>query len=110
MAVVSRVTVVVGAIAALSVLACRPGVLRGGGGTAPSTPSTAQAQSHTYTFIDDARGKRTVKTEVYLPVGNSGPLPIVLFSHGLRGLPSDYRGLWSVWVDAISPLSRRCIR
>jgi pimeloyl-ACP methyl ester carboxylesterase len=84
---------------ALSAIACRPGALRGGAAPEAGTPASPQAQTHTYTFVDESRGKRTVKTEVYLPATGNAPLPIVLFSHGLRGLPSDYRGLWSVWVD-----------
>jgi hypothetical protein len=79
---------------------------------APGTPAPIQAGgvgSRSFTFVDANRRGRTTVTEVYYPAitggtdappAEGGPFPIVLFSHGLRGLPSDYKGLWSAWVQA----------
>jgi fermentation-respiration switch protein FrsA (DUF1100 family) len=57
---------------------------------------------------------RTITTHVYFPTGGSGPYPVVVFSHGLRGTPDDYRGLLTQWardgfvvVAPVYPLTSR---
>src|SRR5262249_14203792 len=39
-----------------------------------------------------------ITTRVYYPDGGRGPYPLVVFSHGLRGTPEDYRLLLSRWA------------
>jgi prepilin-type processing-associated H-X9-DG protein len=76
-------------------------------GTTPSSaasPPTARGTTQTF-----AIGTRTLKlrrgadrplpTTVWLPRGD-GPFPMILFSHGLGGKPSDYRELITSWARA----------
>jgi fermentation-respiration switch protein FrsA (DUF1100 family) len=70
--------------------------------TASLTPAKAPAQ----TFIPAVRrlaltrGKdRPLPTTVWYPT-SGGPFPLILFSHGLTGRPSDYADLLTAWVRA----------
>ncbi|WP_250027530.1 alpha/beta hydrolase family protein [Paractinoplanes maris] len=45
------------------------------------------------------RDDRALPTTVWQPKG-TGPFPLILFSHGLGGKPSDYRELLTTWARA----------
>ncbi|PRY31486.1 alpha/beta hydrolase family protein [Pseudosporangium ferrugineum] len=48
-----------------------------------------------------SRGKdRPLPTTVWYPTGGDGPFPVIVFSHGLTGQPSDYASLLSRWARA----------
>jgi dienelactone hydrolase len=94
------------ALVALPLLACGRGAAR-----APAqTPGSAQPTTGQYavafrelSFTDPSRG-RTLAVSVWYPSASGaagrGPFPIVLFSHGLTGLPGDYTALLDRWAGA----------
>jgi predicted dienelactone hydrolase len=65
----------------------------------------------TFTLVDRSRPtpangtypgapSRTLVTVVSLPVGATGPLPLVVFSTGIGGTATNYQGLYRHWVEA----------
>lgn len=46
----------------------------------------------------DAARERTVLVKIYYPKGGGGPLPIVIFSHGLGGSRDNYEYLGQHWA------------
>ena len=76
----------------------------------PDPPPVAQGVSaRTLQLVDPSRSTtdrrrgtetagRTINTRVYYPASGAGPFPIVVFSHGLRGTPDDYRLLLEHWA------------
>lgn len=87
------------ALLALPLLGCGRGAAR-----VPARPQATAGQDavgfRQLTFTDTSRG-RTLPTSVWYPSGPAGgPLPVVLFSHGLTGLPSDYTALLTRWARA----------
>jgi predicted dienelactone hydrolase len=64
----------------------------------------------TETFVDESRPTddpagvrraptRTLVTDIYVPEGQ-GPLPLVVFAHGLDGHPSRFTELATTWAEA----------
>jgi fermentation-respiration switch protein FrsA (DUF1100 family) len=48
-----------------------------------------------------SRGKdRPLPTTVWFPATGNGPFPVIVFSHGLTGQPSDYSDLLTPWARA----------
>jgi fermentation-respiration switch protein FrsA (DUF1100 family) len=92
------------ALLVLPLLACGRGGARGpapgpAAGTSPS-PGQYAVGFRGLSFTDTSRG-RTLQTSVWYPSASArGPFPVVLFSHGLTGLPSDYTGLLTRWAAA----------
>ena len=89
-----------------------------GGQTAqvlPTAPSGAEATrpfditTATETFVDRSRStqpsgqpavpERSLSTTIYVPEGD-GPLPLIVFSHGLNGHPDKFTELLTVWAQA----------
>ena len=72
-------------------------------GERPSlTPTTAPKQTFavgTRTLALRRGADRPLTTTVWVPRGD-GPFPLILFSHGLGGKPSDYRELVTSWARA----------
>lgn len=64
-------------------------------GRAPSR--TFEVATRTDTWTRD--GDRTLKTTTWYPKA-SGTYPLVVFSHGLQGLPADFAPLLSRWAAA----------
>lgn len=65
------------------------------GTTAPKQSFTVETRT-----LKLRRGAdRPLPTTLWLPRGN-GPFPMILFSHGLGGKPSDYRELITSWASA----------
>ena len=50
-------------------------------------------------FKDSARDNREVPFKVYYPENLKGPLPMVIFSHGLGGSMEGYEYLGSYWAE-----------
>lgn len=48
-------------------------------------PGPHEVEVHLGEWIDAARGNRDIPWKLYLPKGDAGPLPVVVFSHGLGG-------------------------
>lgn len=61
-------------------------------------PVASGVATRTLTVDRGERGQ--VPVTVWYPTGAAAPAPIVLFSHGLGGLPDDYRSLLSAWAGA----------
>nr|WP_127497758.1 alpha/beta hydrolase [Actinoplanes solisilvae] len=68
---------------------------RAGATSAPKQAFSVQ----TRTFKLRRGADRPLPTTVWLPRGD-GPFPMILFSHGLGGKPSDYRELITSWARA----------
>jgi dienelactone hydrolase len=73
-------------------------VLVVGAGCRGSLARSTDVQTRTLSVSDTSRG-RSFNVSVYYPK-NGGPHPVVVFSHGLRGVPDDYRALFGQWVQA----------
>lgn len=78
--------------------------------TAPPSGAPYDYAVNHETFVDESREtpagtqtdslpSRTLETDVYLPEG-SGPSPLIVFAHGLTGLPSRHRELLGAWAEA----------
>ncbi|MGK5679040.1 alpha/beta hydrolase family protein [Actinoplanes sp. URMC 104] len=73
--------------------------------SAPTTkvaPSAAPRQAFevtTRTLALRRGADRPLPTSVWAPRGD-GPFPLILFSHGLGGRPSDYRAILAAWARA----------
>src|SRR3712207_7173010 len=52
-----------------------------------------------YTTLFRSPGRR-LPTTVWYPARATGPLPLVLFSHGLGSAPAAYRALLEAWAAA----------
>jgi fermentation-respiration switch protein FrsA (DUF1100 family) len=71
-------------------------------GTAPSTPYAVGVRTITFKRSAD----RTLRTTVWYPSGSNrstvarGRFPLVVLSHGLMALPTDYQALATRWVRA----------
>jgi dienelactone hydrolase len=65
-------------------------------GKAPTRTYQVATRADTYT----RDGTRTLRTTTWYPKGTAGKFPVVLFSHGLNGLPEDFRPLLSKWAAA----------
>jgi predicted dienelactone hydrolase len=50
-------------------------------------------------WVDRARAGRTVPIKAYLPVDAPGPLPVIIFSHGLGGSRDGYQYLGEYWAS-----------
>ncbi|WP_438872633.1 alpha/beta hydrolase family protein [Paractinoplanes pyxinae] len=73
-----------------------------GSPTAAPLPGAAPDQAfavETRTLRLTRGADRPLPTTVWLPQGD-GPFPLILFSHGLGGKPSDYRELLTTWARA----------
>jgi dienelactone hydrolase len=75
-----------------------------GAGSAAAAPPVGRAPSRTFdvatrtdTFNRD--GTRVLKTTTWYP-RTAGKYPLVLFSHGLQGLPADFAPLLRQWAAA----------
>nr|WP_307873061.1 prolyl oligopeptidase family serine peptidase [Actinoplanes ovalisporus] len=67
---------------------------------APVAAAPARAFDVSTRTLELRRGAdRPLTTTVWVPEGN-GPFPLILFSHGLGGNPSDYRELLIPWARA----------
>jgi len=69
---------------------------------APAITGTAPAQRYQVRATDEVfqRGDRTLRTRIWAPVASGQKFPVIVFSHGLRGLPADYTSLLSRWAAA----------
>jgi predicted dienelactone hydrolase len=76
-------------------------LLSGCGGAAASVPDT-QAPTRVVTrVVQLARGKaRPLPTTIWSLGGLAGKHPVVLFSHGLGGLPAHFAPLATTWAQA----------
>ncbi|WP_438862117.1 alpha/beta hydrolase family protein [Paractinoplanes aksuensis] len=77
-----------------------PGADSGSG--AAKLPGAAPRQAfavETRTLRLQRGADRPLPTTVWQPKGD-GPFPLILFSHGLGGKPSDYRNLLTAWARA----------
>lgn len=80
-----------------------PGASGGGSAAAPAPPAgrapsrTFEVATRTDTFTRD--GTRVLKTTTWYP-RTAGKYPLVLFSHGLQGLPADFAPLLRRWAAA----------
>jgi dienelactone hydrolase len=70
-------------------------------------PATTRGTAPTRAYDVDTRsldlnrgGDRPLAVSVYYPDAPAGRFPVVLFSHGLGGLPSDYAPLLRRWAAA----------
>jgi len=61
-------------------------------------PGPHQVETITYDWLDAARD-RTVPVRVYYPKAGGGPLPVILFSHGLGGTRDGYAYLGRHWAS-----------
>nr|WP_250002007.1 chlorophyllase [Actinoplanes sp. M2I2] len=69
------------------------------GTAAPGTAAPTRSFAVETRTLKLQRGSRPLPTTVWSPQGN-GPFPLILFSHGLGGKPSDYRELLTTWARA----------
>lgn len=64
----------------------------------------------TETFVDTSRQtpagastpaapERTLETRIYVPDAE-GPLPLIVFAHGISGHPDKFTGVFSTWAEA----------
>jgi dienelactone hydrolase len=74
---------------------------------AAPAPATTRGTAPTRAYGVDTRsldlnrgGDRPLEVTVYHPDASAGRFPVVLFSHGLGGLPSDYAPLLRRWAAA----------
>src|SRR5688572_8499744 len=69
---------------------------------APATQAPAGGQpagdGTLYRTITFARGERQLETTVIWPSTGDGPLPVILFGHGLGGAPQFYGELLKRWA------------
>jgi len=80
--------------------------------TPTALPSPPYAVSdETLTFVDPSRptpprgdvagsATRTLETEIFKPVGLTGPLPLIVFGHGWNSNPGVYEQLLDEWAQA----------
>ncbi len=61
-------------------------------------PGPFEVQTVTYDWTDPAR-QRQVPVKVYYPERASGPLPVIIFSHGLGGSREGYQYLGGHWAS-----------
>ena len=68
----------------------------------PAVSGTAPAESFDVAVrqLDLDRDGRSLPTTVWYPEEGSGRFPVVVFSHGLGGSPSDYAALLRRWAAA----------
>ncbi|MFI7545916.1 alpha/beta hydrolase family protein [Actinoplanes sp. NPDC049599] len=65
-------------------------------GTAPAKAFSVKTRK-----LQLSRGKgRPLPTTVWFPATGKGPFPVIVFSHGLTGRPSDYNDLLTPWARA----------
>ncbi|HZM74289.1 MAG TPA: hypothetical protein VFC19_01100 [Candidatus Limnocylindrales bacterium] len=69
---------------------------------APASSQTAQAAGlgTEYRTITFTRGERQLETTIVWPAEGQGRLPVILFGHGLGGLPPFYGELLKRWAAA----------
>jgi dienelactone hydrolase len=60
-------------------------------------PDAAHHETHYFSW-DDSRRARTVLAKLYLPAQGSGPVPLVVFSHGIGGSREGYTYLGKYWA------------
>lgn len=60
-------------------------------------PPAGQYEVH-YMQWDDPARQRTVPAKVYLPASATGPVPLVVFSHGIGGSREGYTYLGKYWA------------
>jgi dienelactone hydrolase len=60
-------------------------------------PDAARHDSRYFSW-DDSRRARTVLAKLYLPAQGSGPVPLVVFSHGIGGSREGYTYLGKYWA------------
>jgi fermentation-respiration switch protein FrsA (DUF1100 family) len=76
---------------------------------APAGTHAVETQS--FTFVDDSRTtpsyaaqpelpERTVVTDVWLPAGDEGSFPLIVFNHGQQGDPGQYATSFERWASA----------
>ena len=61
-------------------------------------PDAASHETHYFSW-DDSRRARTVQAKLYLPAQRSGPVPLVVFSHGIGGSREGYTYLGKYWAS-----------
>jgi dienelactone hydrolase len=85
--------------------AANPAAGDAGTGVAPAKAFPVGMRTFTFTETPD----RVLRTTVWFPAGGpggsrvgvaAGRFPVVVFSHGLLGLPNDYRDLLTRWAAA----------
>lgn len=91
-----RVILALGCCAALAAIALAE--------AAPATPppykkdaGPQKVETAVYDWVDGARN-RTVPVRVYYPASGDGPLPLIVFSHGLGGSRDGYEYLGRHWA------------
>jgi dienelactone hydrolase len=78
----------------------------GGAPTTPPAATTAGAapaeryQVKTRELDLNRDGNRPLPVTIWYPDTSTGRFPVIVFSHGLTGLPSDYRRLLADWAAA----------
>jgi fermentation-respiration switch protein FrsA (DUF1100 family) len=86
------------------------------GGCGSEEPEVAAAGTYTvetqsFTFVDDTRTtpsyfaqperpERTIVTDVWMPSGDDGPFPLIVFNHGQQGDPGQYAPTFERWAGA----------
>jgi predicted dienelactone hydrolase len=60
-------------------------------------PDAASHDTRNFSW-DDSRRARTVLAKLYLPSRSSGPVPLVVFSHGIGGSREGYTYLGKYWA------------
>jgi dienelactone hydrolase len=72
-------------------------------GVTPYVPAPGHAPGQAYAVgtrdLDFSRADRALPTRVWYPEGTTGPLPTVLFSHGLTAQPADYQAMLIRWAQ-----------
>ncbi|MFG1993084.1 alpha/beta hydrolase family protein [Actinoplanes sp. NPDC048988] len=69
-------------------------------GFGPARPATAATRVTTRTLLLARGADRPLPTTVWYPSPLTGRHPLILFSHGLGGTPSDFAPLIAGWAEA----------
>jgi dienelactone hydrolase len=88
-------------LALLALLAgCGTAVAQAGPGERAVARPAARTRVLVRTLHLSRAPDRPLVTTIWYPAGTTGPHPIVLFSHGLGGLPAQFAPLAAGWVEA----------
>ncbi|GLI00759.1 alpha/beta hydrolase family protein [Phytohabitans aurantiacus] len=106
MIVLRRLTAVLLAAVLAGCSSAKPAASGGGAPTTPppaTTAGAAPAQEYkvkTRELALNRDGTRPLPVTIWYPDTSTGSFPVIVFSHGLTGLPSDYRRLLADWAEA----------